>query len=101
MANRAIAADHLRTTFRVLGPDAFSARSGLSGLRVPKHFEPLAVTHLDCWQSRPGAPPGGQQKTAGRAGTLRSGSVNSWWAIEDSYPFEDSRASAVLVGGEP
>ncbi len=43
-------------------------------------------------------PPPGQQKTAGRAATLRSGSFNSCAAMAESYRCGDSRASAVLAG---
>ena len=43
-------------------------------------------------------PPPGQRKTAGRAATFRSGSLNSCGAMQESYRCGDSRASTVLSG---
>jgi len=44
-------------------------------------------------------PPQNPQKTAGRAATLRSGSLNSCAAMGESYRSGDSCASAVCGGG--
>ena len=46
-------------------------------------------------------PPGAAQKTAGRAATLRSGSLNSCAAMAESYRSADSRASVICGGGMP
>lgn len=51
------------------------------------------------WLDDGPAPPLRHQKTAGRAATLRSGSMNSCAAIIESYRFCDSCASAVWAGG--
>ena len=97
MANKATAADHLRTTYNSACSHQLAA--------ISLAFGDLTATLLH-GRILPGSqlvgtgpePPPGQRKTAGRAATLRSGSSDSCGAIAKSYRCGDSRARAVLAG---
>ena len=94
MANKAIPADHLRTTF-----NATRSRP-----QRPSNLADAAVSALNEKRqafrmgSRPEPPPI-IRKTAGRAATLRSGVIDSCVAMTGNYLQRDSGARTVLLAG--
>ena len=98
MANKATSADHLRTTFKSASLRRMAAISFAFGDNLASLSHGRIPTGSQLVGTGPEPPPG-QRKTAGRAATLRSGSMNSYAAILESYRSSDSCASAVCKGG--
>ena len=94
MANKAIPADHLRTTFNATRsrPQRPSnlADAGVYALQKKRQAFRMG--------SRPEPPPL-IRKTAERAATLRSGVIDSCVAMTGNYLQRDSGARTVLLAG--